>query len=111
MSSSKYVIRLVPTYEEFLQQSIKYSGDTKCFVFDCNKKGLYEGGDGRFYCGMCEEHAGLRNSYRTYLGNIIRDDEHMLTEEELHDEAQAKMDKLYKRLEEALNGPEFSKTE
>lgn len=114
MSLNKYVIRSVPTYEEYAKSQVKYDGNTKCFVFDCNKPGLYEGGDARFYCGMCEEHSGLRNSYRMHLRGLISDANYMLSVEELYNKAQNRLNKLTEKLNEALEkeyGPEFSKTE
>ena len=56
------------TYEEFLKDKImpKYEGCT-CAAFDCTKPAKYEGGDGRYQCGMCEEHAGMREQYKHYL--------------------------------------------
>ena len=114
MSLDKYVQRLVPTYEEFLKSRVKYSGDTKCFVYDCDKPGLYEGGDERYYCGMCEEHSAMRTSYRMYLGALISDANYMLSCEELYDMAQRRLKKLQHRLDKALeeqDGSKFSKTE
>ena len=102
MSLNKYVQRSVLTYEDFLKSRVKYSGDTKCFVYDCNKPGLYEGGDARYYCGMCEEHFGMRSSYRMYLGTLICDIDHMLSCEELYDKAQERLKKLQDKLDKAL---------
>lgn len=57
----------IDSYEEFLNEHKKYSGHCKCFVIGCVESGYYEGGDSRFYCGMCEEHANMKNAYRRYL--------------------------------------------
>lgn len=113
MSLDKYVQRLVPTYEDFLKSRVKYSGNTKCFVGGCNKPGLYEGGDARYYCGMCEEHSGMRRSYRMYLRSLVSDANYMLSCEELYDKAQERLKKLQDKLDKALeeqDGPEFGKT-
>lgn len=60
------------SYEEFLERNKvpKYNGN-KCFVHGCTKPGLYEGGDARFYCGMCEEHAGMKEQYIRELESIL----------------------------------------
>ena len=113
MSIDKYIQRSVPTYDDFKKSRVKYDGTTKCFVFDCNKPGLYEGGDARFYCGMCEEHSGLRSSYRMYLRGLISNANALLSAEELYDVAQNSVNKLTEKLNIALEqeyGPEFSKT-
>lgn len=61
----------IKTYEEFLNEhEKKYDGSNKCFVHSCDKPAYYEGGDSRFYCGMCDEHSGIRDSYHTYLKDI-----------------------------------------
>ena len=60
----------IKTYEEFANEHKKYDGSAKCFVYGCDKPAYYEGGDARFYCGMCEEHVGLKESYLLNLKNI-----------------------------------------
>lgn len=64
----------IPSYEEFINANgrKKYDGSTKCFVHWCDKPAYYEGGDARFYCGMCAEHAGLRDGYISELKCIAR---------------------------------------
>ena len=64
----------IPSYEEFINANgrKKYDGSTKCFVHWCDKPAYYEGGDARFYCGMCAEHAGLLDSYIVELKYIAR---------------------------------------
>ena len=102
MSLDKYIQGQVLTYEQYKNKNVKYDLNTKCFVFDCNKPGLYEGGDARFYCGMCEEHSNLRGRYRLYLGSLVSDAEHLLSSEELYDKAQARINKLKEKLSKAL---------
>jgi hypothetical protein len=64
---------IIESYEEFKNALKKpeYFGET-CFVGGCNKPAEYEGGDYRFYCGMCEEHAGIRESYDTKIKRMER---------------------------------------
>lgn len=52
----------IPTYEEYKKSNTKYHGET-CFVAGCDAPAPYEGGDERYYCPMCERHAGVRESY------------------------------------------------
>lgn len=56
------------TYEEFKEtrKEPKYFGN-KCFVAGCENPAEYEGGDARFYCGVCEEHAGIKKQYETEI--------------------------------------------
>lgn len=65
-------IQNIKSYEEFANDHKKYSGYYQCFVHGCDKPGYYEGGDARFYCGMCEEHVGLKESYLVYLNHLER---------------------------------------
>lgn len=60
------------SYEEFLERNKvpDYNGK-KCFVLGCTKPGLYEGGDSRFYCGMCEDHADMKNKYIREMESIL----------------------------------------
>lgn len=60
------------TYEEFRETREKYVGDAKCFAAGCNRPARYKDGDIRFYCGMCEEHAGIKEDYRRYLERVKR---------------------------------------
>lgn len=55
---------LFPAYREYrdAQKKPQYAGET-CFVAGCDRPAEYEGGDARYYCGMCEEHADIRCSY------------------------------------------------
>ena len=57
----------VMTYSEFEAKHKKYDGHETCFVPGCNKPAYYEGGDARFYCGVCAEHARLNEMYHEYL--------------------------------------------
>lgn len=52
------------TYEEYKisRRTDKYKG-LKCYIPNCNKLAEYEVGDSRFYCGMCEEHAGIAEAF------------------------------------------------
>lgn len=62
----------IKTYDEFINDHKKYDGTHKCFIPGCDKPAYYEGGDSRFYCGMCEEHAEMKEYYRVYLRGIRR---------------------------------------
>lgn len=58
----------IMTYEEYKEQCYKpsYSSDTECFR--CGKpNAIYEGGDARFYCPMCEECVGIPRWYKVYV--------------------------------------------
>lgn len=59
---------LFPAYREYRDACKKpqYVGET-CFVAGCDKPAEYEGGDARYYCGMCEEHANIRMHYVSEL--------------------------------------------
>lgn len=59
------------TYKEYLADEAKaseeYVGD-HCFVSGCtNPPPYYKVGDVRFWCGVCEEHAGMREQYLDYI--------------------------------------------
>lgn len=54
------------SYKDFLINHKKYDGSQKCFVNGCDEDGYYEGGDSRFYCPMCEEHAEMKAKYIFY---------------------------------------------
>ena len=60
------------SYEDFLKRNkvLKYIGN-KCFVLGCDKQAEYEGGDSRYYCGMCEKHANMKERYIEELENIL----------------------------------------
>lgn len=60
----------IKSYEDFANKYKKYDGSMECFVQGCNKPAYYEGGDVRFYCGMCDELSGVKKKYRIYLENI-----------------------------------------
>ncbi len=45
----------------------------KCFAADCDNGAEYEGGDARYYCGMCEKHAAIRYHYVGDLLSKVRD--------------------------------------
>lgn len=62
-------------YKEWLKTQEKYSGKNKCFVADCDKPGLYEMGDARYWCDGCEEHAGMQMKYQDYLQSNTREPE------------------------------------
>ena len=103
----------VMSYEEFKQSRIKYDGITKCFVGDCDKPAFWEGGDERYWCGMCEEHSHLRASYRLYLHCILREANERLTGEELYEKAKAKEKYWQDRIAEEMEkqyGREFGET-
>lgn len=59
------------TYEEYKSENRrpKYFG-LKCFIQGCNKPAEYEGGDARCWFGVCEEHAGIRESYEEYVRHL-----------------------------------------
>ena len=61
------------SYEQWLETKKEYSGKEKCFVNGCDKPAFYEGGDARYYCGMCEEHAGMKMKYQWYLGGDTKE--------------------------------------
>lgn len=61
----------VKTYKEYLadeaEESKEYAG-SHCFVAGCtNPPPYYKYGDARFWCGMCEEHARMRERYLDYV--------------------------------------------
>ena len=90
-------------YEDWLKTQIKYDGSTSCFVYGCNKPALYEGGDSRFYCGMCEECASMEARYRLYLSTLhIRINEYE-SAFDAYLRVKIKQDNLQKKLQEALD--------
>ena len=93
---------IILSYSEFLEDRVKYSADTKCYIYDCNKPGIYEGGDARFYCGMCEEHASMPSKYRLYLGSFVSDINKSLSELDLYLKAKQRQDKLIAKLNKCL---------
>ena len=73
----------------------------ECFVQWCNKPAYYEGGDIRFYCGMCDEHSGVKEQYRIYLKDIEKKirtrilwDKDDATLESLYDEVANKLTEM-----------------
>lgn len=62
-------------YTDWLKTKVKYDGKTKCFVDGCDKPGLYEMGDARYWCGGCEEHANMKREYQWYLNSNTKDPE------------------------------------
>lgn len=94
--------------EEFRKSLIKYPPKTKCIVFKCKNEGLFEGGDARCYCPMCEEHADIKKQYHSYLNSMCYyfDDVSKLSTEELYNFVQKRRKKLENRLEKALNDSE-----
>lgn len=65
MRTSKNPLKTYPEYRDSHKKP-EYFGCT-CFVGGCNKPAEYEGGDARYYCGMCEEHANVKRDYLSYL--------------------------------------------
>lgn len=59
------------TYKEYLADEAEASKNDvggRCFVAGCtNPPPYYQVGDVRFWCGMCEEHAGMRDRYLDYV--------------------------------------------
>lgn len=62
---------IVKTYEQFLEEHKEYDGNDKCFVGRCDEPAYYEGGDYRWYCGVCEKHAKMKDRYAHYLYDVI----------------------------------------
>ena len=60
----------IKTFREFADERKKYDGTDECFVAGCHKPAYYEGGDARFYCGVCEEHAHIKGRYEEYLRGL-----------------------------------------
>lgn len=65
----------VKTYKEYLAdeaEASKLSVGNHCFVAGCtNPPPYYKVGDARFWCSMCEEHAGMRKNYLEYVRTKI----------------------------------------
>ena len=61
----------IKTYKEYLDDEAELSRESvgdHCFVAGCtNPLPYYQVGDARFWCGMCEEHAGMRKKYLDYV--------------------------------------------
>lgn len=61
----------IDSYEKFLAAEAKASESVageRCFVAGCtNPPPYYRVGDARYWCGMCEEHANMRDRYRNYI--------------------------------------------
>ena len=103
---------IILNYEDWLKTQEKYDGSRSCFVYDCDRPALYEGGDARYYCGMCEEHASMEGRYRSYLASFhiyIKEKESAF---EAYLRVRNRRNKLQKKIEEALkeDGPELSET-
>ena len=98
-------------YSSFLKENVKYNGIQKCFVNNCEKPALYEGGDARFYCGMCEEHSGMIGKYRLYLNDFYPTLNSDKSNEQLYnlilDRHNYFRNKI-KEAQESTNGPKFS---
>lgn len=54
------------TYDEYKTEWPKMEG-SKCFVHWCKNKAIYKVGDERYWCGMCEDCAGIRRHYLSDL--------------------------------------------
>jgi hypothetical protein len=72
-AAAMYPVEIV-TYPEFREtmKDSHYTGKDECFVGGCKQPAYYEGGDARFWCGMCEEHAAIR--YRYVFGLVYGED-------------------------------------
>lgn len=68
MITNGAIIPAFPTYSEYKDshKDPSYKGK-ECFVGGCHEPAEYEGGDARFWCGMCEKHSGIRWGYLFYL--------------------------------------------
>lgn len=64
-------VRIV-SYDKFLQEKIVFPETNICFFGGCSKPGLYKGGNERFLCGMCEEHARMPKVYGMYVSDKIK---------------------------------------
>ena len=56
------------SYEEFkeIYKEPKYFNQP-CFIPGCKNLAEYEGGDSRFYCGVCEQHSGIQERYNNFV--------------------------------------------
>lgn len=90
-------------YEDWLKTQIKYDGSRSCYVHWCDKPALYEGGDSRFYCGMCEEHASMEARYRLYLSALHIRIKECESAFDAYLRAKIKQNELQKKLQEALD--------
>ena len=113
--------RLYPImkFEEFRESLVKYPPGVKCMVYKCKKDALFEGGDARCYCPMCEEHADIKKQYHSYLSSMCYsiDDTLNLSAEEMYnlvmerrEKLENKLEKALKDLEEMQNGRKFGET-
>lgn len=61
----------IKTYKEYLADEAKASKNNVgncCFVAGCtNPPPYYQVGDARFWCGMCEIHAEMKQRYISYV--------------------------------------------
>ena len=60
------------SYEEFkeLWKEPKYFNQP-CFMPGCKNLAEYEGGDARFYCGVCEQHSRIKERYDKSINKTI----------------------------------------
>ena len=66
----------IKSFEEFREEYRKIWLEPKYFGLPCivcGKPAEYEGGDARFYCGVCEEHSRLKEEYKYYIDKIEKD--------------------------------------
>lgn len=67
----------IKRYKEWLADQAEQSRESghlgdHCFVAGCDNPGpYYVVGDERFWCGMCETHAGMTDNYREYVKNCL----------------------------------------
>ena len=102
----------VLSYEEFLEREKKYDGTGKCYCYDCDKPALYEGGDARCWCPMCEEHSSMPARYRTYLRGFKIAIKRELFNMDAYLRVKAQREKLENKIKEALeDGPKSGETE
>lgn len=61
------------TFDNFknIHKQAKYFGQ-KCYIVGCNEMAEYEGGDARFYCGVCEKHSNILEEWNNIQRKKIR---------------------------------------
>ena len=102
----------VLSYEEFLEREKKYDGEDSCYVYDCDKPGIYEGGDARCWCPMCEEHACMQSKYRSYLRGFNIAVKRELSNMDNYLRIRAQREKIENKIKEASeDGPKPGETE
>ena len=91
MKKPSYVI--IKSYKRFLASEHlrgvrKGCLGKKCFVNGCEVEGpLYPSGDDRFWCGMCEKHAGMWKFYKMYVADKLEELQGMLQfDDMMHEE-------------------------